>query len=135
MKKLLFAFLFVVCLIGLLLWMATPAQATPTQLLTVTVNNTTNTVTSFQMLSYNPTPQNFTIYHGGLATTNALTIYIYANYQGATTNGRVILGVWNPTFTNAGTETIIGANYTPTNWLSVDVGTTNSVQVNGSYGQ
>ena len=107
----------------------------PTPLITATVSNTTYTVASFPVQSYNQPLQNAQIYHGVLTSTNALSIPIYLNAQGSTTNGRVLIGTWYPTTTNAAYETIIGANFpAPTNYLSIDITTTNAVSVTGSYG-
>ena len=111
------------------------AFSAPTPLITATVSNATYTVPSFPAQAYNPPLQNAVIYHGALTSTNALSIPIYSNSQGATTNGRVLIGTWYPTTTNAAYETIIGANYSsPTNFLSIDITTTNAVSLTGSYG-
>ena len=111
------------------------ASAAPTPLIYATISNTTYTVASFSAQGYNPPLQNATITHGALSSTNALAIPIYSNSQGTTTNGRVLIGTWYPSTTNAATETIVGSNLpTPTNYLSIDITTTNAVQLTGSYG-
>jgi|GEM_PF-3440136 len=121
--------------LAVFLALAISAPATPTQLFTVTVSNTTVTIPPIQAYTYNQPLQNATITHGPLTNLTSLQINIYANYQGATTNGRVFIGTWYPTTTNAGPETISGPNYPITNWLSLDIVTTNSVPLSGSYGQ
>jgi hypothetical protein len=111
-----------------------PAFATPVPLVYVTINNATNTVASMQAFLYNPQLQNATITHGALTSTNELKIDIYSVYQGATTNGRVYVGTWYPSNTNAATEIVNGNSYTITNFLSLDIGTTNAVTISGTYG-
>lgn len=126
MKKLCFLSAFLISLVV--------AQATPTSLVSVTVSNTTVTVASMLAFPYNPTTQNGVITHGPLTATNALSIPIYAVLQGANTNGRVLIGTWYPSTTNAATEVISGSNFPLTNYLSFDITTTNAVSLNGTYG-
>lgn len=110
------------------------ALATPQPLVSVTINNATNTVNGLTAFPYNPQLQGASITHGALTSTNELKVDIYSNFQGATTNGRVYVGTWYATTTNSATETIVGSNYGMTNFLSIDIGTTNSVSVSGYYG-
>lgn len=118
-------------------------DAAPTQLLVVTLAaNTTNTVTGVPAWPYTQVLQNASIYHGvltnniGTANTSAFGINVYANAPNTTaTNGRVFLGTWYPTTTNAATETVQGVNFSVTNYISFDIFTTNIVILNGTYGQ
>lgn len=126
MKKLCFLSAFLISMVV--------AQAAPTSLVSVTVSNTTLTVPSMLAFTYNPTTQNGSITHGVLTSTNELSIPIYAVLQGATTNGRVLIGTWYPSTTNAATETISGSSFPLTNYLSFDITTTNAVSLNGTYG-
>jgi hypothetical protein len=114
------------------------ALATPAPLFVVTLGQgTTNTVTGIMEFSYQQPMQNATITHGYITnTTTAFYVNIYQNLPNSTaTNGRVLIGTWYPTTTNAATETITGANFPYTNYLSFDVIATNAVPVSGSYGQ
>ena len=126
MKKLCFLSAFLLSLVV--------AQATPTSLVSVTVSNTTLTVPSMRAFAYNPATQDGVLYHGALTSTNELAIPIYAALQGATTNGRVLIGTWYPSTTNAATEVISGSSFPLTNYLSFDITTTNAVSLNGTYG-
>jgi hypothetical protein len=122
---------------GLILFAAlcVPALSAPTPLVFVTISNATVTVPSMPAFPSNPTLQNGSITHGALTSTNELSIPIYLVYQGATTNGRVLIGTWYPSNTNAATEIINGAQFGFTNFLSFDITTTNAVSLSGSYGQ
>lgn len=136
------ALLLVGCTLGLLGMFQVMTKATPASLTPVSLTNTTNTVTGIPQQSYLVPAQNATITHnavglqGGGLQTNNLYVNIYANAANSTaTNGRVLIGVWYPQ-TNACTETILGANYPITNYLSFDLCVSNTVTgLSGSYGQ
>ena len=112
-------------------------MATPTPLFSVTLTTTTNTVTGIQAQPYLQPLQSASITHTGLTNSvNAFYINVYMNAPNSTaTNGRVLIGTWYPSTTNAATETINGNNYPYTNYLSFDVISTNTTSVSGSYGQ
>ena len=130
--KNLFALLFLFLLLVAIF--CAPTLATPQPLVSVTINNATNSVNGLLAFPYNPQLQGASITHGALTTTNELKLDIYSNFQGATTNGRVYVGTWYATTTNSATETIVGSSYQMTNFLSIDIGTTNAVSVSGYYG-
>lgn len=126
MKKLI-TILFVAALSAL------SVSAAPTLLLgnLITVNNTTSNSPATTALNWNPTTQQFTISHGALTGTNALTLNIQATTD---QTNYITIGTWKPSFTNATTETIPANAFSITNYIRVQAVTTNSVTVGGSYG-
>ncbi len=133
MKNTLSRFPLTVCAFALLALLIMSAQAAPTLIMgnLLTVNGTTNSspVTAF---TYNQTLQQFSVTHGALTSTGALTLNIQATVD---QTNYVTIGTWNPSTTNAATETFSGSAYAITNYMRVNCVTTNSVTVGGSYGQ
>ena len=134
MKKLIF---FVILLAIIFTILIQRAMAAPQPLFLVTLTTTTNTITGIQASPYNQPLQSATITHTALTNTvGAFYVNVYMNAPNSTaTNGRVLLGTWFPSTTNAATETINGNNYPYTNYLSFDVISTNTTTASGSYGQ
>jgi hypothetical protein len=130
MKKLILPILLVAALC--LVWKTAPAAPTLLMGSLVTVNNTTSNSPAVTAFSYNPTLQQFSVTHGALTSTGALTLNIQATVD---QTNYVTIGTWTPSYTNATTETFSGSSYAITNYIRVQAVTTNSVQIGGSYGQ
>ena len=97
-----------------------------------TVNNTTSNFLATAAFAYNPTLQQFSVTHGGLANTNDIKLNIQATLDSA---NYVTVGSWSPAFTNAGTEIIYQGVYSVTNLVRCQVVTTNSQTIYISYGK
>ncbi|MEN6533316.1 MAG: hypothetical protein ABFD89_06610 [Bryobacteraceae bacterium] len=96
-----------------------------------TVNNTTFT-SNTNILSANfPTPQQLSVTHSGLASTNDVVVKYQVSVDNV--NWATFATTGMPT-TNAVTEVMQGYNYPVTNYFRVQIVTTNSQQVGVSYG-
>ena len=101
-----------------------------------TVNTTTNyTATGVAAFASNPYLQQGTVTHTQLTNLTSLSIDVFVNVRGDTTNGMIKVGTWTPSSTNAGTELVNLSQFVVTNYVFFGVGTTNNVGIGGTYGQ
>lgn len=101
-----------------------------------TVDTTTNfTATGVPASAFNPALLNGQFTHTQLTNLTSLSVDVFVNVQGATTNGMIKIGTWHPSNTNACTEPVTLSGMTITNYVFFAIGTTNNVGVGGTYGQ
>lgn len=96
-----------------------------------TVSNTTAYSATNTTFNYTPYMQVFVVQHGLLTSTNALLL----NFQQSVDQTNFLTTYsWRPSSTNAAYETISASAIPVTNYFRIECVTTNSVQVNTTYG-
>ena len=105
--------------------------AAPVLVMIATVNNSTSNSPAVLALQNNPPLQQFSITHGTLPSTNALTVTFQAT---ADQTNYINVGSWHPSNTNAATEIITQPTYFVTNYVRIAVTTTNSYTTSTTYG-